>query len=156
MVSSPLFAKLNLKDQREIFVLNAPTSFKTELERLDGVEVRRQLSGTSRVAFALAFVTQQSEVDTFVKALAKAAEGDAVIWFAYPKGTSKRYKCEINRDHGWDALGKAGFEGVRMVAIDEDWSAARFRRVEFIKTMKRDSAYAMSKAGKKRTAAAKK
>jgi hypothetical protein len=43
-----------------------------------------------------------------------------------------------------------------MVAIDEDWSAARFRRVEFIKTMKRDSAYAMSKAGKARTAKAKK
>jgi len=146
MTSSPLFAKLNLKDQREIFVLNS---------RLKGVDVRRQLSGASRVAFSLAFVTQQREVDTFVKALAKAAEGDAVIWFAYPKGTSKRYKCEINRDHGWDALGKAGFEGVRMVAIDEDWSAARFRRVEFIKTMKRDSAYAMSKAGKARAKAKK-
>ena len=156
MASSPLFAKLNLKDQREIFVFNSPASFETELERLEGVDVRRQLSGASRVGFALAFVTQQSEVDRFTKALAKAAEGDAVIWFAYPKGTSKRYKCEINRDTGWNALGKAGFEGVRMVAIDEDWSAARFRRVEFIKTMKRDSAYAMSKAGKARTAKAKK
>src|SRR3970282_1884608 len=156
MAPSPLFAKLNLKDQREIFVLNAPVSCGTELERLQGIEVRRQLSGASRVTFALAFVTQQSEVDRFTKALAKAAEGDAVIWFAYPKGTSMRYKCEISRDTGWNALGKAGFEGVRMVAIDEDWSAARFRRVEFIKTMKRDSAYAMSKAGKARTAKAKK
>jgi len=26
-----------------------------------------------------------------------------------------------------------GFETVRAVAIDEDWSALRFRRVEFIK-----------------------
>jgi hypothetical protein len=34
-------------------------------------------------------------------------------------------------------MGKAGFEPVRMVAIDEDWSALRFRRVEFIKTMNR-------------------
>ena len=34
-------------------------------------------------------------------------------------------------------MGKAGFEPVRMVAIDEDWSAVRFRRVEFIKTMNR-------------------
>src|SRR3970040_504592 len=104
MASSPLFAKLNLKDQREIFVFNSPASFETELERLEGVDVRRQLSGASRVGFALAFVTQQSEVDRFTKALAKAAEGDAVIWFAYPKGTSKRYKCEINRDQGWHSL----------------------------------------------------
>ena len=34
-------------------------------------------------------------------------------------------------------MGDAGFEPVRMVAIDEDWSALRFRRVEFIKTMNR-------------------
>ena len=34
-------------------------------------------------------------------------------------------------------MGDAGFEPVRMVAIDEDWSAVRFRRVEFIKTMNR-------------------
>jgi hypothetical protein len=72
-------------------------------------------------------------VDSTAKALAKLAHGDAVIWFAYPKGTSKRYKSEINRDTGWKALRAAGFEGVRMVAIDEDWSAVRFRRAEFIK-----------------------
>jgi hypothetical protein len=38
-----------------------------------------------------------------------------------------------------------------MVAIDEDWSAVRFRRVEFIKTMDRDVRGAMSKVGKART-----
>ena len=45
-----------------------------------------------------------------------------------PKGTSKRYKSEIHRDTGWQAIGQAGFEPVRAVAIDEDWSALRFRR----------------------------
>lgn len=35
-----------------------------------------------------------------------------------------------------------------MVAIDEDWSALRFRKAEFIKTMKRDAKWAMSKVGK--------
>jgi hypothetical protein len=28
----------------------------------------------------------------------------------------------------------AGFDTVRQVAIDEDWSALRFRRVEYIKS----------------------
>jgi hypothetical protein len=36
-------------------------------------------------------------------------------------------------------LGAAGFEPVRMVAVDEDWSALRFRRVGFIKTLTRRS-----------------
>jgi hypothetical protein len=35
-----------------------------------------------------------------------------------------------------------------MVAIDEDWSALRFRRAEYIKTMTRDEKRAMSTPGK--------
>lgn len=152
MSTSEVFAKLNLKDQTEIVVLNAPESFEAQLTRLRGVDVRRDLSARRAVSFAVAFVTRQSEVDSLAKSLAKMTPGDAVVWFAYPKGSSKRYKSEINRDTGWHVLGAAGFEGVRMVAIDEDWSAVRFRRVEFIKSMKRDASGAMSQVGKARVA----
>jgi len=51
-------------------------------------------------------------------------------------------------------LGKSGFEPVRMVAIDEDWSALRFRKPENIKKMTRS--FAMTAEGKKKVAAAKK
>lgn len=54
---------------------------------------------------------------------------------AYPKSTSKKYKCDINRDSGWLVLGAGGFEPVRRVAINQDGSALRFRRVEHIKKM---------------------
>src|SRR5262249_19425356 len=142
-------AKLNLKDQKDIVVLNAPTSFNAELDQLKGVKVHTKVS-TQPIAFALAFVTRQDDLDAFAKSVTARADGDAVVWFAYPKASSKRYKSEIDRDNGWRALGRAGFEGVRMVAIDEDWSAVRFRRVEFIKTMTRHVSGAMTKAGKAR------
>jgi hypothetical protein len=58
--------------------------------------------------------------------------------------------CDFNRDTGWASLGAAGFEGVRMVAIDEDWSALRFRRVEFIRAMTRYKKRAMTKQGKQK------
>lgn len=144
------FEKLNLKDQKQIVVLNAPERFERELAGLRDVRVSRDLERANEIEFSLAFVTKQKEVDTQAKAIAKKAKGDAVVWFAYPKGTSKKYKSEINRDHGWQALGDLGFEAVRAVAIDEDWSAARFRRVEFIKTMKRDKSGAMTRQGKAR------
>jgi hypothetical protein len=150
-MAQSVFQKLNLKDHAEIVVLNTPDSFEPELSGLRGVRVRKSLSGVSRIFFSLAFVTRQQEVDALGKAIAKLAEGDAIVWFAYPKGSSKRYTCDVNRDTGWKILGAAGFEGVRMVAIDEDWSAVRFRRVEFIKTMDRDVRGAMSKVGKART-----
>ena len=75
-------------------------------------------------------------------------------WFAYPKGTSKKFKCEFNRDNGWKELGVLGFEPVRAVAIDEDWTALRFRRAENIKKMTRNMA--ITEEGKRRVALAKK
>ena len=147
-----VFEKLNFKDQREILVVNAPASFEPELSRLAGVKIHRDVDAVTEVSFALAFVTRQQEVDAIARAMTAKAKGDAILWFAYPKGTSKRYKCDFNRDSGWSALGAAGFEGVRMVAIDEDWSALRFRRAEFIKSMSRDPKRAMSAGGRKKVA----
>jgi len=129
-----IFEKLNLKQQREILVVNAPPSFEPELLALESVTVLRDPKKAKAIHFALAFATKQAEVDALAQLLASKAEGDALLWFAYPKGTSKRYTCEFNRDTGWSALRSAGFDTVRQVAIDEDWSALRFRRVEYIKS----------------------
>jgi len=146
------FDKLNLKDHKQILVLNSPDSFEPELKSLRGVAIERDLRSIGRIEFALAFVTKQKEVDALGKAIASKAAGDAVVWFAYPKGSSKKYKSEINRDNGWQVLGNAGFEPVRMVAIDEDFSAVRFRRTEFIKTLTRGKEHRMSAQGKARPA----
>ncbi|HEX5109950.1 MAG TPA: hypothetical protein VFV95_15970 [Vicinamibacterales bacterium] len=149
-MASRVFAKLNLKDQTEILVIDPPRSFEAELDHLEDVRVHRKLTPGMSVAFALVFVTTQAGIDAVARPLAKAAAGDAVIWFAYPKGTSKNYTSTIDRDHGWNALGDAGFETVRMIAIDEDWTAKRLRRAEYIKTMKRPAEWAMSRQGKEK------
>jgi hypothetical protein len=150
---TPLFSKLNLGDHRELLVVDAPASFEPELASLEGVTTHREPKKLKAISFAIAFVKTLAEVETAAKWLPRAS-GDAIVWFAYPKGTSKRYKCEFNRDTGWAAVGAAGFEPVRMVAIDEDWSALRFRRTEFIKTMTRAPEGAKSPIGKERTKAA--
>ena len=145
-----LFHKLNLKDQSAILVINSPESFEREMKGLKGVTVIRDVHDVKQAEFILAFVTTQKEVDSLSKSIARIAIGDAIVWFAYPKGASKKYKCDFNRDTGWNSMGQAGFERVRQVAIDEDWSALRFRRVEFIKTMTRRKSFALTKAGKKK------
>jgi hypothetical protein len=129
-----IFEKLNLKNHGEILVLHAPESFEQELSRLPVMTIHRHIESVPDIHFSLAFVTRQSEVDALAPQIAARAKGDAVIWFAYPKGTSKKYKCDFNRDTGWNALKAAGFDTVRAIAIDEDWTALRFRRVEYIKS----------------------
>ncbi|MFZ6770187.1 hypothetical protein ACO0LM_24300 [Undibacterium sp. Di26W] len=130
---SVIFQKLNLKTQSEILVLQAPDSFEPEIAALTGVKVLRKLSSAKQCEFSLAFVSKQKELDELSLKLSQLAKDDALLWFAYPKKTSKLYQCEFNRDTGWDVLRAAGFDSVRMVAIDEDWSALRFRHVDYIK-----------------------
>ena len=125
--------KLNLKDQQEILVLNAPASFEPELAQLPVITIHHHLESVEHIGFSLAFVTRKSEADALSPKIASRAKGDATVWFAYPKGTSKKFKCDFNRDTGWDKLQAAGFDTVRAVAIDDDWTALRFRRKEYIK-----------------------
>jgi len=129
--------KLNLKDQQEILVLHAPASFEPELARLPVITIHHHLESVPEIRFSLAFVTRQSEVDALAPQVAAKAKGDAIVWFAYPKGTSKKLKCDFNRDTGWSALQAAGFDTVRAISIDDDWTALRFRRKEFIKSRSR-------------------
>jgi hypothetical protein len=135
-----VFQKLNLATQGEIAVFNVPNSFEAELEKLQGVKILRDLKKPIRIGFALAFAMTQAELDRLSALLAAGSEGDAILWFAYPKGTSKRYRCEFNRDQGWQVMRAAGFETVRQIAIDEDWSALRFRRLSFVKNRARPRA----------------
>jgi len=147
-----IFKKLNYKDQDKVYIVNAPKSFEKETDEMQTITALKTSIGAAKeVDFFLAFVTKQKEVDDLTKKVAPLIKGDGLLWFAYPKGSSKKYKCEFNRDNGWNELGNHGFEPVRMVAIDEDWSALRFRKAEDIKTMKRASA--ISETGKKKIAA---
>lgn len=132
---TPLFKKLNLGAQRQLTVLNAPASFEPELAALLAQDPTLQLqreAGPAPIRFALAFAITQAELDAACRALLPLAEGDALIWIAYPKQSSKRLRGEFHRDSAWTLLRAAGFDTVRQVAIDEDWSALRFRRQEYI------------------------
>jgi hypothetical protein len=112
---------------------------------------RQDAEALAILDFALAFATRKAELDAFAAAITARAGQDPLLWFAYPKGSSKRYRCDFNRDTGWEVLGAAGYEPVRQVAIDEDWSALRFRRVERIAKLTRHNSMALSAAGKART-----
>ena len=148
---TPLFKKLNLGVGESILVLNSPESFEAELSQLDGVTVLRKATSKLKTPFVIGFATTQAECDLVCSTIVKATEGDSIVWVAYPKGTSNKYKCDFNRDTGWTVLGDAGFEPVRQFAIDEDCTALRFRRTEYIKSLARRNTMAISPEGKHRT-----
>ncbi len=148
---TPLFKKLNFKGQKKIVVLHSPSSFEAELADISAfTSVEKDPEKLATIDFAVVFVMTQEQIDHSIQLIFPKLQGDAVLWFCYPKGSSKKYTCNFNRDTGWAALGKYNLEGVRQVAIDEDWSALRFRKTEYIKTLTRRESYALSEAGKAR------
>ncbi|HMQ47954.1 MAG TPA: hypothetical protein PKA00_11220 [Saprospiraceae bacterium] len=148
----PIFKKLNYKDQPSILVLQAPESFQTNMEAMKTfTQPLLETDALEAIEFAIAFVTRQEEINELVPRLVPRLKGDAVLWLCYPKSTSKKYTCNFNRDTGWAILGAHGMEPVRQVAIDEDWSALRFRRVEYIKKITRSENFAMTAEAKRRT-----
>ena len=74
------------------------------------ITIHHHLESVAEAEFWLAFVTRKSEVERLAPLIAKRAKGDAIVWFAYPKGTSKKYTCDFNRDTGWTSLMKLGFD----------------------------------------------
>ena len=147
-----LFKKLNLKDHKEIILINAPDSFEGEANAIGQlVPIITDYTKVEAITFCLSFNFTINDIEQTIKNIADKLEGDAVIWFCYPKKSSKKYTSEIHRDQGWEIMGDYDLEGVRLVAIDEDWSALRWRKVEYIKKMTRDKKRTYTKAGKSKT-----
>ncbi|WP_420126382.1 TIR domain-containing protein [Longimicrobium sp.] len=129
---TPMLSGLSFKGQKEIVVLNAPETFARELDALDGVTIHRDVTRLKRVECVVAFVMTDAEIANVVENVLLKAPGDPLVYLAYPKGTSKRYRCEFDRRHGWAPVIAAGFDSTQQVALDEDWSILRFRRREHV------------------------
>lgn len=111
-----LAKKLNLKDGMKVRIVGKPT----------GVDVDDVSTTTSAMAEGvLVFVKTLAEVDAKCGPVVDAAKADHLAWIAYPK--AGQLGTDLNRDILWKHLLKQGIQGVRQVAIDDVWSAMRFR-----------------------------
>jgi len=131
-----LLTKLNYKGYKRIAVMNADRQFLRAISKeLRGVITDSEIDQRCPYEFIIIFVRSVSEVRHFAPLALHNLTADGVLWFCYPKKSSKLcYSSNPKRDCGWSALNNLSFYGVRMVAIDDDWSAIRFRNIKYIKS----------------------
>jgi len=129
-LAAGLWKKLNYKAQDPVLIVNAPGSFKAELKELAGVGavVHPSPEAGVRYGFILAFARDAAELDKVADVCLPCMADGAVLWFGFPKQSSKTMKSDINRDKVWELLAPRQIQPNRNVAIDDDWSALRFRR----------------------------
>lgn len=145
--SSPLWRKLRATAS-PLVVIDPPEGFFDAFPAPKATRIDEKLRPGA--TWVLCFVTTLEQVERFGRQLASLTTEDPVVWCAYPKASSKRYRCEFNRDTGWESIGQAGCEPVAQVAIDEDWSAIRFRQARHIKSLTRTHLAAISEEGRRR------
>ncbi len=124
---SSLAQKLQIKSGK-LIVMNAPQSYAEPLAKeLKDLTVSARASGQAEAV--LLFVNSLAEIDKFTSKAAQRVKPGGMLWIAYAKGTSK-VKSDVNRDRLGAAVQPLGWQPVRQIALDETWSAMRFKPVD--------------------------
>ena len=126
--------KLGLKPGMRVLVLGAPSGYMDSLAPLpDGVAVSE--SQGSAHEFVQFFATKKSEITKSAKKLLQSAAPGALVWVTYPKKAST-VDSDLSREEVWAAMEGTGWRPVTQIAIDDVWSALRFRPIQEVKSRK--------------------
>jgi hypothetical protein len=129
---SPLAKKLQVKPGKSWLLFNAPANYLTLLEPLpEGATV----SYTAKGSFdgVQLFVKNSAELVENLKVIVPILHPDTILWIIYPKKSSG-IESDLEMMSSWGELGKYGLGGVAAAAVNETWTALRFRPKEQTKT----------------------
>ena len=90
------------------------------------------------------FAISHKQLKDILTDVVPALHENAKLWVAYPKVASK-IVSDLTRDCNWECISQCGFEGVRLITLDNIWSAMRFKRA--VKLSVADRYYKMQEKG---------
>ncbi|HEY8930374.1 MAG TPA: YdeI/OmpD-associated family protein [Mucilaginibacter sp.] len=128
---SPVAKKLLIKPGTQWLFYNAPDNYLATLEPLpEGTEPHFSPGGD--FTGIQLFVRNSADLATNLKTVMPLLKPETVFWISYPKKSSG-IKSDLEMMSSWDEVGKYGYTGVAAAAIDETWTALRFKPVELTK-----------------------
>lgn len=111
--------KLGFKPGRRAWMVNAPE----KLREIIGLPVERP---DGDLDLLLGFARDVAALGPLADRLLPIYKRGGSFWVAHPK-KSGSIRSDLSRDAGWDYLTQAGLIPVTQIALDDDWSALRFR-----------------------------
>lgn len=118
--------KVRLEPDTELAVLNGPPDVASLIGELPArCEVTTRLP--AKPQFVLLFVLDSKELGKQLPKVARKLGDASALWVAWPKGGSG-LETDLNRDVLAKRVERSGLKAVSNVALDETWSALRFKR----------------------------
>jgi len=118
----PVAERLQVKGERRLAVIGASAS----LDKTVGAAKAR--ADLAKADVVLLFAPDRAGLDAKLPGVLKKMQSIAIFWIAYPKLSSK-IAADLSRDIIHALAPKHGLDTVSQIAIDDDWSALRLKRI---------------------------
>ena len=132
---SALAKKLRLVPGNSVLVMNAPGGY-LELLRPGPDDMTTEPAANREYDAVVLFVKNAEELQRLGATAIQAARGTGLLWITYPKGGKTAGATDLPATPWWvrrDVLGEItsvkGYKPASFVAVDETWTALRFKRV---------------------------
>jgi hypothetical protein len=127
MALQTMFEKLQLKDEKNILIQGLPSAIEKQFAKLTFAKSVTPLLRNRGIDFAVVFAINKKQLTDILNDVLPALAKDANFWIAYPKVASK-IASDLTRDHNWECLENYGLDAVRQIAMDNVWTAMRFKK----------------------------
>ncbi len=135
MAETSLTKKLRILPGNRVLLLDAPDGYTRLLDPLpDGVTLDTDANGQYDVTQL--FAADSSQLQRHLPDAIEATVPGGVLWVCYQKKTSG--KGDLNRDLVWELVKPTGWGPVTQIALDDTWSALRFRPEADVKRKSRE------------------
>jgi hypothetical protein len=123
MSDKPVAERLQVKGERRLAVVGASAA----LEKTVGAAKAR--ADLARADVVLLFAADRAGLEAKLPDVLKTMQETAILWVAYPK-LSSGLAADLSRDIIHALAPSHGLDTVSQIAIDEDWSALRLKRLK--------------------------
>ncbi|WCT14656.1 YdeI/OmpD-associated family protein [Mucilaginibacter jinjuensis] len=129
---NPIAKKLLIKPGTNWLFVNAPEDYLAYIDPLpDNVHV--SFESSDKVDGLQLFVKNKAELTAELKTIQPALKPDTILWITYPKKNTK-IPTDLAMMDSWDEVKQYGLDTVASAAINDTWTALRFRPKNLVKT----------------------
>jgi Protein of unknown function (DUF3052) len=122
MSDKPVAERLQVKGERRLAVIGASAIVDYK------IGLNKQRCDISEADVVLLFAASRGQLGLTLPSMLEKAPEDAIIWIAYPKLTSN-LAGDLSRNLVHALAAKSGLDTVSQIAIDDDWTAMRVKRI---------------------------
>jgi DUF3052 family protein len=123
MSDKPVAERLQVKGDRRLAVIGASAA----LEKTIGAGKAR--GDLAKAEVVLLFAPDRTSLEAKLPDVLGKMMDLAILWVAYPK-LSSRLAADLSRDVIHALAPKHGLDTLSQIAIDDDWSALRLKRIK--------------------------